>query len=68
MFREVEAGLVVVALVVAFLASNLDLRAVLLPIHQQLQPGAVGNQFRTGIALLRQEFTRVTDAIHEDQK
>lgn len=25
-------------------------------------------QFRTGIALLRQEFTRVTDAIHEDQK
>jgi flagellar basal-body rod protein FlgB len=25
-------------------------------------------QFRTGVELLRHEFTRVLDAIHEDQK
>jgi flagellar basal-body rod protein FlgB len=25
-------------------------------------------QFRTGVALLRNEFTRVMDAVHEDQK
>lgn len=25
-------------------------------------------QFRTGVALMKQEFTRVMDAIHEDQK